>query len=136
LNGITIHSGLSLPLNYKHLQSLLAKRFDSLSKTYDELQLMVLNEVSLIGSRIVYFIDLCLRSIKHTHNHFFGNMDVIITSDLYQTPLVENNWVFQRKFDSIDVLAINFWLDCIHCFELTQVMCQTDDQFIEVINRF
>jgi len=97
---------------------------------------MVLNEVSLIGSRIVYFIDLCLRSIKHTHNHFFGNMDVIITSDLYQTPLVENNWVFQRKFDSIDVLAINFWLDCIHCFELTQVMCQTDDQFIEVINRF
>ncbi len=32
--------------------------------------------------------------------------------------------MFQRKFDNI------------HCFELTQVMCQIDDQFVEVLNRF
>jgi hypothetical protein len=38
-NGTTIHSWLNLPLNCKHLQSLLAKRFNSLSKTYDGLQL-------------------------------------------------------------------------------------------------
>jgi hypothetical protein len=63
-------------------------------------------------------------------------MDVIITSDLYQTPLVQNKWVFQRRFDSIDALRINFWLDHIRCFELFQVMHQSDDQFIEVFNRF
>jgi len=136
INGIIIHSRLNLPLHCKHLQSLSIERFDSLSKTYDELQLLLLYEVFLIGSRIISFIDLRLRSIKHTHNHFFGNMNVIITSDLYQAPPVQNNWVFQRKFDNIDALAINFWLDYIHCFELTQVMCQIDDQFIEVLNRF
>jgi hypothetical protein len=27
---------------------------------------------------------------------------------LYQAPHVQDNWVFQRKFDSIDVLVINF----------------------------
>jgi hypothetical protein len=63
-------------------------------------------------------------------------MDVIITSDLYQAPHVQNNWVFQRKFDNIDALAINFWLDHIHCLELTQVMHETNGQFIEVINKF
>ncbi len=86
IDGITIHSGLSLPLNYKHLRSLLTEMFDSLSKTYDELQLLVLDEVSLMSSIIFSFINLHFRSIKHTHNHLFGNMDVIITGDLYQAP--------------------------------------------------
>jgi hypothetical protein len=96
----------------------------------------VLDDVSLIGSRIFSFIDLHLRSIKHAHNLVFGNMDVIITSDLYQAPPVQDKWVFQRMLDSIDALRINFWLDCFHCFELFQVMRQNDEQFIEVLNRF
>ncbi len=136
INGTTIHSGLSLPLNCKHLQFLSIERFNSLLKPYDDLQLVLLNEVSLIGSKIFCFIDLHLRSNKHTHNHLFGNMDVIIIGDLYQAPLVRCNWVFQRKFDNIDASAINLQLDRIHCFEFTQVMCQIDDQFIEVLNKF
>jgi hypothetical protein len=91
IDGTTIHLGLSLPLNCKHLQSFSTKRLNSLLKTYDELQLLVLDEVSFIGSRIYFFIDLCFKSIKHKHNHFFGNMDVIITSDLYQAPHVRDN---------------------------------------------
>ncbi len=136
IDGTIVHSRLNLPLNYKHLQSFSTKRLDSLLKTYVELQLLVSDEVSLIGSRIFSFIDLHIRSIKHTHNHFYGNMDVIITGDLYQAPHVQDNWVFQRKFDSIDAIAINFWLNRIHCFEFTQVMRQTDDQVIEVLNKF
>jgi hypothetical protein len=54
-------------------------------------------------------------------------MDVIITCDLYQAPPFHNKWVFQRRFDSIDALGINFWLDHIICFELLQVMHQSDN---------
>jgi hypothetical protein len=63
-------------------------------------------------------------------------MNVIITGDLYQAPPIQNNWAFQRKFDSIDASTINFWLDYIHCFKLTHVMRKIDDQFIEVLKRF
>jgi hypothetical protein len=91
IDGTTIHSRLSLPLDCKHLQSLLVERLNSLSKTYDELQLLVLDEVYLIVSGIFSFIDVHLRSIKHTHNHLFGNMDIIITSDLYQSPPIRDN---------------------------------------------
>jgi hypothetical protein len=136
IDGTIIHSRLRLPLDYKHLQSLSTERLNSLLKTYDELQLLVLDEVSLIGNKIFSFLDLHVRSIKHAHNHFFGNMDVIITNNLYQAPLVQDNWVFQRKFDNTDALANNFSLNHIHCFELTQVMCKIDDQFIEVFNKF
>jgi len=58
IDGTTIHSRLSLPLNYKPLQSLSIERLNSLLKTYDELQLLVLDEVSLIGNRIFSFLDL------------------------------------------------------------------------------
>jgi hypothetical protein len=37
IDGTTIHSVLSLPLNCKHLQSLSIEKFDSLLKTCDEL---------------------------------------------------------------------------------------------------
>jgi hypothetical protein len=37
IDGTTIYSVLSLPLNCKHLQSLSIEKFDSLLKTYDEL---------------------------------------------------------------------------------------------------
>jgi hypothetical protein len=60
IDGTTIHLGPSLPSNYKHLQSLSTKRFDSLLKTYDELQLLVLNEISLIGSRIFFLLTFVL----------------------------------------------------------------------------
>jgi hypothetical protein len=43
---------LSLPLNCKHLQSLSLERLNSLSKTYEQWQLLVLDEVSLVGSTI------------------------------------------------------------------------------------
>jgi hypothetical protein len=63
-------------------------------------------------------------------------MDVIITSDLYQAPSVQNKWVFLKMLDTIDALRIKFWLDCFCCFELFQVMHQSDEQFIELLNRF
>jgi hypothetical protein len=62
--------------------------FYSLSKTYDQLQLLVLDEVSFTSSRIFSFINLRFRFIKHAYNHVFGNMDVIIIGDLYRTPSV------------------------------------------------
>jgi hypothetical protein len=75
IDGTTIHFRLSLSLNCKHLLFLSLEKLDFLSKTYDQLQLLVLDEVSFIGSRIFSFIDLCFRSIKHAHNHFFGEYE-------------------------------------------------------------
>jgi hypothetical protein len=57
IDGTTSHSSLFIPLNCKDLPSL---SFDSLIKKYDQLQLMVLDEISLIGKRILKFTDLRL----------------------------------------------------------------------------
>jgi hypothetical protein len=35
-----------------------------------------------------------------------------------------------------DILAPNFWMEKIKGSELKQVMCQNDEQFINILNQF
>jgi hypothetical protein len=97
IDGTIIHLTLSIPLNCKHLPSLTSKHLDISLKTYSNLNLLVLDEISLIGNEIFSFIDYRLRAIKQTCHHFFGNLDVIIIGDLHQVPLTRDSWVFKPK---------------------------------------
>jgi hypothetical protein len=69
----------------------------------------VINEISLVGARIFNVIDNKLRSIKLIQNKIFGGVDVIMTSDFYQAPLVKYNWIFQNIKNNINALKPNFW---------------------------
>jgi hypothetical protein len=64
---------------------------------------MMLDEISLIGKIILKFTNLWLRSIKHVHTKFFGNLDVIIISDYHQVQLVHDARVFKINMKNIDI---------------------------------
>jgi hypothetical protein len=70
--------------------------------------------------------------MKHIHTEFFGNLDVIINGDFYQVQLVHDARVFKLNANNIDSLTTNFWMEKIKCYELKQVMCQSDEQFINI----
>jgi hypothetical protein len=88
---------------------------------------MVLDEISLIGKRILKFTDLRLRSIKRVHINVFGNLDVIIIGDFYQVQLVRDARILKINMNNIDSLTPTFWMEEIKCYELKQVMCQIDE---------
>jgi hypothetical protein len=69
---------------------------------YEQLQFIVLDEVSLVGARMLNAIDQRLRFIKHVQEKFSGGVDVIVTGDFYQAPLVRDKWVFQRIDDGLN----------------------------------
>ncbi len=81
----------------------------------------------MIGKRILKFIDIQLRSIKRVHTNFFGNLDVIIIGDFYQVQLVLDVGFFKINMNNIDSLAPNFWMEKIKCYELEQIMRQSDE---------
>jgi hypothetical protein len=83
--GTTIHSTLLIPFNKSHFLPLNKEMLDTLSKIYDELQLVFIGEASLIGSRFLYSIDNQLRNLKHVHTKYFGDTDMIFCGDLYQS---------------------------------------------------
>ncbi len=70
------------------------------------------------------------------HTKFFGNLEVIITSDFYQVQPIPDVRVFKINMNNIDNLTPNFWMEKIKCYELKQVTCQSDEQFINILNRF
>ncbi len=55
IHGTTIHSS-QIPFNCKDLPSSSSKRLYTLIKKYDQLQLMVLDEISVIYMMILKFI--------------------------------------------------------------------------------
>jgi hypothetical protein len=65
-----------------------------------------------------------------------GGLDVIMISDFYQTPLVQDSWVFKPITNTFNTIALNYWLEYVHCYELEKVMQQDDMNFINILNRF
>jgi hypothetical protein len=91
-------------------------------KTYDQLCLLVIDEVFLVGNRMLSFIDRKLHIIKQVHNEFMGGLNVIMTSDFYQAPLVRNLWILKPITNTFNIIALNYWLEYVQCYELQEVM--------------
>jgi len=76
---------------------------------------MVLDEIFLIGKRILKFIDLHLKSIKCMQTIVFRNFNLIIIGDFYQ--VVQNIGVIKSNMNNIDILTLNFWIEPSHVLE-------------------
>lgn len=138
INGTTIHSALHIPINQslENLNNLSSEMLNKLTDQYEELRFIVLDEVSLVGARMLHAIDQRLRSIMHVQNKVFGGLDVIVTGDFYQAPPVRDKWVFQQLDFGLNAIAPNFWREYMKCYELKTIVRQNDPIFINILNRF
>jgi len=75
---------------------------------YKQLQLVIMDEISLIGVRMFNVINNRLMSIKHIKYIFLACFHGIITCDFYQSPLVKDSWIFQNIKDNINALTLFF----------------------------
>lgn len=78
-----IHSSLTIPIhkNLNQLTNLSDENRNIFIKKYDQLKVLMLDEISFISHRMFKFVDRNLRVMKHVDNNCFGNFDVIITRD-------------------------------------------------------
>ena len=108
---------------------------DNLSKKLEQLKILLIDEASLIGAKMLYNIDRRLCQIKHMPMKPFGNIDIIFCSDLYQAQPVCDSWIFEQLTVNNDNISYTFWVDNVLCFELLTVVRQTNTQFISILNR-
>jgi hypothetical protein len=64
-----------------------------------------------------------------------GGLDVIMISDFYQTPHVQDLWIFKQISNTSNTIASNYWSEYVQCYELQEVMWQ-DINFLNILNRF
>ena len=155
--GVTVHSFFQLPLgpflplgsgrgfgnntetNDKH--SLLGKMriSNERRKIFKELNLLVIDEISMVRSDVLDAIDLVLRHFRNNYAEPFGGVQVLYIGDLFQLPPVvkDNEWMLLR-----DVYESPFFFSSLvfkeqpaAYIELTKVYRQRDSNFIDLLNK-
>jgi ATP-dependent DNA helicase PIF1 len=129
----TLQSGI---VSIKSLVSELSYSRDKLT-LLNELELLVIDEVSMVRCDLLDVIDAILSSVRK-NNAPFGGVQLLLIGDLYQLPPVtkREEWSFLRGaylspyfFDAL-VIRKNPLLQV----ELTEVFRQTEPEFISILN--
>ena len=149
--GVTLHSLFQLPFapfvpsknaatNTVDSHSLLSQiRYKKEKRNLlRNLELLVIDEASMVASHTVDAIDTILRSVRRNHSQPFGGTQVLFIGDLYQLPPVVKNqeWDFLRNFyPSIfffDSIVLRAHIPVM--LELKKIFRQKDSAFIKVLN--
>ncbi|XP_041467172.1 uncharacterized protein LOC121417516 [Lytechinus variegatus] len=132
INGHTIHSILSIPIRAQMpYQPLSDEKISALRNKLTQLQIVIIDEVSMVDQKLMYYIHSRLRQIKQSRDETpFGGVSIICVGDMYQLPPVFGNPLYK------DTLQGVLWNDNFKKVELQQIMRQKDDvDFALLLNR-
>ena len=105
--GTTIHSFFQLPFSpflptIEAKKSFIAKQQVSRvrRKIYRELELLIIDEVSMVRADVLDAIDTVLRHYRFRSNEPFGGVQVVFIGDMYQLPpvCVGEEWDLLRRY--------------------------------------
>ena len=144
--GVTIHSLFQLPPQVflptqearKQLFSEMQMRAQK-QRVLRNLELLVIDEVSMVRSDLLDTIDAVLRHIKHQPNHPFGGIQVLMIGDLFQLSPVarEEEWRLLREYyEGAYFFQAQVFRELQPVYiELDHVFRQTNIDFLEILNQ-
>ncbi|KAK3099796.1 hypothetical protein FSP39_009735 [Pinctada imbricata] len=136
IKGTTIHCGSKIPPNQKlEHKPLSASSLNSLRNEIGSVSLVFIDEISMVGFKMMNCIHQRLMEIKQSPKPF-GGVSIIAVGDLFQLKPVMDSYIFSSPKSGYLPLATNLWTDLFSMVELTQIMRQADHKnFAELLNR-
>jgi PIF1-like helicase/Helix-turn-helix domain/HRDC domain/Helicase len=144
--GVTLHSLFQLPF-HPFLPSGNSKK-ELLSKIrygkqrqqlLRKMELLVIDEISMVRCDVMDAIDTILKSIRHNHQLPFGGVQLLFIGDLYQlSPVAQNHeWnILKEYYDSpffFDSMAIKEQMPLL--VELNKIYRQKEESFVSLLNK-
>lgn len=153
--GVTLHSLFQLPFgafvpdfgfhdpdkNISDKQSLLQNvRLNSEKKEMlQELELLVIDEVSMVRADLLDAIDLLLRHFRRNQHQPFGGLQVLFIGDLFQLPPVisDQEWKLLQPYYETPFFFSSRALAAAPplYIELDRIYRQNEQRFIDILNR-
>ena len=149
--GVTLHSLFQLPFapfvpgkeaseGAVNSHSLLSKIHFNNEKLnlFRNLELLVIDEASMVASHTVDAIDTILKSVRRKHRLPFGGVQVLFIGDLHQLqPVVKHDeWQFLREYYSsiffFDSIVLREHIPVM--VELKEIFRQKDETFVDILN--
>ncbi len=156
--GVTLHSLLHLPFGAFIPQNISFTSGDSFTQVNTpssvvanskfnttkrellrELELLIIDEVSMLRSDLLDCIDTMLRHVRRNKSRPFGGVQILFIGDLYQLPPVvkDHEWTYLQKHYSssyfFDAIALKDERPIY--IELDTIYRQSDAIFIGILNR-
>ena len=145
--GSTLHSFFRLPFfpllpndsrySHRHIKETL-KYTGAQRKLLREVELIIIDEISMVRADIIDFIDKVLR-IYTRNPEPFGGKQLLLVGDIYQLEPVlkdEDRQLLQPFYPSSYFFNAKVWQQMpIVSIELRKVYRQTDSQFIAILDR-
>ncbi len=102
-------------------------------------ELLIIDEVSMLRADILDAIDFRMRSAKGNYSKSFGGTQLLMIGDLHQLPPIvkEEEWqLLQKYYRSMHFFeALAFGKEKMVYVELSRIFRQSDDRFIQILNR-
>jgi hypothetical protein len=151
--GVTIHSFFQLPLSpflpegfsqgneATNRHTLLSRlRLNSeRRKIIQELELLVIDEISMVRCDVLDAVDLVLRHVRYRSHERFGGVQVLFIGDMFQLPPVarEAEWSVLREYYKSPFFFDSYVMreDPPVYVEFTKIYRQTEERFIGLLNR-
>ena len=97
--------------------------------------MVIIDEISMVGNKMLSFIDTRLQQLTGT-KAAFGGLSVIAVGDLYQLRPVGDFLICLDLKEIASSLATNLWKEYFTMYELVDIMIQKDDlAFAQLLNR-
>ena len=136
IQGMTVHSALLLGTSKFSSQPLTQDKLNTLRTKLSNLQLLIIDEVSMIGSNMLLQIHKRHQQLKGKGDDTtFGDISILA---LYQLQPVAQPHVFAEVGDAYARLhkSGSLWIDEFKMIELDEIMRQRDDsQFAQLLCR-
>lgn len=146
--GSTLHSFFKLPFhpllpndsryNSRNLRKTLKYNSEKI-KLIRELELIIIDEISMVRADIIDFIDKILRIYSHNMRVPFGGKQLLLVGDVYQLEPVlkeEERQLLQPYYPSKFFFDAHIFRDFqLVCIELRKVYRQSDPVFINILDR-
>ncbi|XP_062409039.1 uncharacterized protein LOC134100005 [Sardina pilchardus] len=131
IGAATIHNTFSIGVNVKlPYQPLGDEKVNSLRTKMGSLQILIIDEVSMVDHRLLAYIHGRLRQIKQTGDYsLFAKVSLICVGDFFQLKPVKGTSLYAENNGA------NLWDNNFEVAELTKVVRQENVAFAEMLNR-
>ena len=131
INGSTLHSSFALPIVQfgGSMPELSEDIANTIRTELFNLKLLIIDEISMVGSRVLHQVDTRLRQIMGL-NKSFGGVSVLLVGDLHQLPpVIDKPIYFAPNNNPLNIFTENTLWKEFSYFELTEIMREEDDIF-------
>lgn len=154
--GVTIHSFFQLPFSpfIPEARGLIGRNEEITNKhtllgrlrlnaerrkIIQELELLVIDEISMVRCDVLDAIDLVLRHVRFRHSERFGGVQVLFIGDMFQLPPVvkeQERSLLREHYNSFYFFDSHVVREDPPLYiEFTKIYRQTEEKFIDLLNR-